>query len=92
MKQELKQVTVSRESLDEYAKSLGTVANQATRRLALLFNQGNGLAVLKVLKLGAFGNDPLTSDSPLNFIEQLNRTFTYLASIKASRQGDNLSD
>ena len=85
MKQGLKIITVNRESLDEYAKSLGTVANQATRRLALLFNQGNGLAVLKVLKFEEFGNDPLTPSSPLNFIEQLNQTFTYLASIKASR-------
>ena len=92
MKQELKQVTVSRESLDEYAKSLKMVANQVTRRLASLFNQGEGLEILKVLKFEEFGNDPLTPNSPLNFIEQLNRTFTYLASIKASRQGDNLSD
>ena len=85
MKQGLKIITVNRESLDEYAKSLEMVANQVIRKFDSLLNQGEGLAILKVLKFEEFGNDPLTPNSPLNFIEQLNQTFTYLASIKASR-------
>jgi len=85
MKQELKQITVSRESLGEYETRLGIVAQQTARRLSSLFSQKDGLAILKVLKFEEVGNDPLTANSPLNFIEQLNQTLTYLASIKASR-------
>ena len=35
------------------------------------------------MKFSPVGCDPLNSESPLNLIEQINQTFTYLASAKA---------
>jgi len=37
------------------------------------------------MKFSPIGCDPLNADAPLNLIEQLNQTFTYLASAKALR-------
>lgn len=35
------------------------------------------------MKFSPVGCDPLDADTPLNLIEQINQTFTYLASAKA---------
>jgi len=45
---------------------------------------GTGVQLLATLKFQKAGSDPL-SDRPLNFIEQINQTFTYLASCEAVR-------
>jgi hypothetical protein len=45
----------------------------------------NALHALWALKVQKTGCDPLDAESPLNLIEQLNQTFTYLASAKAVR-------
>lgn len=43
----------------------------------------NPLGALWQMKIGALGCDPLDADVPLNLIEQLNQTFTYIASARA---------
>lgn len=42
-----------------------------------------GLQALWKLKFSKAGCDPLSAETPLNFIEQLNQTFTYLATARA---------
>ena len=42
----------------------------------------NALHALWALKVQKTGCNPLDAESPLNLIEQLNQTFTYLASAK----------
>jgi hypothetical protein len=42
-------------------------------------------AVFTELRFHTRGRDPLDSARPLNLVEQLNQTFTYLASIQAAR-------
>ena len=41
------------------------------------------MAVLEALKFKQSGRDPLDPTKPLNMIEQLNQTFTYLVSVRA---------
>ena len=37
------------------------------------------------MKIASVGCDPLDANSPLNLIEQLNQTFTYIASVRAAK-------
>jgi len=66
-----------------HIESLAESAEHALARIAELDRTRGALAVLFNLKFQAIGCDPLSTDRPLNFIEQLNQTFTYLASFKA---------
>lgn len=43
------------------------------------------LSMLWALKAGSGGLDPIDSTRPLNFIEQLNQSFTYLATARAAK-------
>lgn len=51
---------------------------------ALAAHDGGGIALLHKLKFEQAGWQPLT-EAPLNFIEQLNMTFTCLATLRAAR-------
>ena len=44
------------------------------------------LRALWSMKVERIGCDPLDSDTPLNLIEQLNQTFTYVASARAAKE------
>ncbi len=55
-------------------------AESAVERLRGL--AGSPLELLGALKFQPVGSDPLTGE-PLNFVEQLNQTFTTLASFRA---------
>jgi len=71
---------------DEATAILKLVAVSATKALANLrqaTSEANALNVLWQMKVTPSGCDPLDADSPLNLIEQLNQTFTYIASAKA---------
>jgi hypothetical protein len=57
-------------------------ADAALKNLVQLHGSA-GLHALWSLKVHKSGCDPLNADSPLNLIEQLNQTFTYLASARA---------
>jgi hypothetical protein len=62
-------------------------ARSAERSLKELAST-SGREALKALwrmKVEAIGCDPMNADRPLNLIEQLNQTFTYIASARAAR-------
>ena len=48
-----------------------------------LVKQGDPLALLDAVKFDKMGWDPLEPARPLNFIEQVNQTFTALVSVRA---------
>lgn len=69
-------------------KILGRVAASAKKSLQQLQHLSSGADALKALwqmKVTPAGCDPLDADSPLNLIEQLNQTFTYIASSRAAK-------
>ena len=57
-------------------------ASAAAKALNELLIRESPLGVLRRLKFESVGRDPL-SDRPLNLIEQVNQTFTYLATFEA---------
>lgn len=59
-------------------------AEHALRQLASCSGP-NALQILWRLKVEAIGCDPMNTSRPLNLIEQLNQTFTYIASARATR-------
>lgn len=64
----------------------GSVAASAAMALQNVRSAANGSDAIKVLwqmKVAALGCNPLDAESPLNLIEQLNQTFTYIASARA---------
>jgi hypothetical protein len=73
----------------EEAEALeSSVAASAARALQNVRSAANGSDAIRVLwqmKVAAVGCNPLDAESPLNLIEQLNQTFTYLASARAVR-------
>ncbi|MFC3814494.1 hypothetical protein [Lysobacter sp. GCM10012299] len=60
-------------------------AAKALAKLADLHSASDVLHTLWSMKFKPVGFDPLDSESPLNIIEQLNQTFTYIASARALR-------
>lgn len=76
-------------SLEEVEDLVATVTKSAERALAELAvasERGSGLSALWSMKFLPVGRDPLDANSPLNLIEQINQTFTYLASARAVKQ------
>lgn len=60
-------------------------AERAMARILELHDPSAALRTLWEMKFRPVGCDPLDCDSPLNVIEQLNQTFTYIASARAVR-------
>lgn len=58
-------------------------AGQAISNIIALHNPSTALRTLWEMKFKPIGCDPLNLDIPLNIIEQLNQSFTYLASARA---------
>lgn len=54
------------------------------KSIITLISESSGAELLHSLKFYQSGKDPL-KERPLNFIEQLNQTFTYLVSIRATK-------
>ena len=64
---------------------VAAVTVSANKSLAQLSQLGaNGLQALWSMKVRPVGCDPLNSESPLNLIEQVNQSFTYIATAKAA--------
>lgn len=59
-------------------------AEQAQLRITEMSEETHAMGFMERLKFEKMGYDPLNSSRGLNFIEQLNQTFTYLASMKAA--------
>lgn len=64
---------------------ISAITRSATASITKLaqVSGSNALHALWTLKVQKTGCDPLDAESPLNLIEQLNQSFTYLASAKA---------
>lgn len=67
---------------------VAAVARSAVRALAKLegLRSTTALRALWSMKAESFGCDSLDADAPLNLIEQLNQTFTYIATARAAKQ------
>lgn len=73
------------EQVDELVTAVTRSAERALAGIARSAAEQHGLQALWSMKFSLVGCDPLDADSPLNLIEQVNQTFTYLASAKAVR-------
>ncbi len=75
-----KPISVARSDIEEHLESLRTSAEQTQIQIAELAGAEGPVEFLYQLKFNAIGCDPLKPSRELNLIEQLNQTFTYLAS------------
>ncbi|WP_137917108.1 hypothetical protein [Hydrogenophaga sp. 2FB] len=73
------------EQADEIERMVAESAHQALRALRRCEHAEESLSLLWKLKSGLGGLDPIDPKRPLNFIEQLNQSFTYLASARAAK-------
>lgn len=81
----MKEITLTDESqIEMYIESLVDAANEAQMRLMDIAGNHDGLMLLEKMKFEQVGCDPLEPERSLNLIEQVNQTFTYLASFKAA--------
>ena len=71
--------------LDRLEATIASAASATAGRLSDELKRPNALSVLARLKFSQAGCDPLDLERSLNFVEQLNQSFTYLASIEAAR-------
>ncbi len=69
--------------LDALVQAVTVSATTALAQISLLGS--DGLRALWSMKFEPVGCDPLDSESPLNLIEQLNQSFTYIASARATK-------
>ena len=73
------------QDLDQLIKSVRSAADRTVRALGdILSNEQDSLQVLSLMKFKEIGHHP-TDDRPLNIIEQVNQTFTYLVTLEAAR-------
>jgi len=72
-------------SADEANELISLATRSATKALAQVSELAgtDALSALWSMKVRPVGCDPLDADTPLNLIEQLNQTFTYIASARA---------
>lgn len=81
----MRKTIASVEDLDHLEKSVAAAAAATAEKLALQLTETHDLSALARLKFDQVGCDPLDITRALNFVEQLNQSFTYLASIEAAR-------
>ncbi|MGE0273772.1 MAG: hypothetical protein AB7H88_15250 [Vicinamibacterales bacterium] len=58
---------------------------QLSLQMLTMLDATDPLAALARIRFEPIGSDPLTPERRLNFVEQINQTFTYLASLEAAR-------
>lgn len=75
----------SRDDLDRLERSIAESATATAEHLFERLEKAKDLAELARLKFGEAGCDPLDMTRALNFVEQLNQSFTYLATIGGAR-------
>jgi len=71
---------------EDLEKAVVRSADKALTQITDLHGTSDVLKTLWTMKFRPVGCDPLDSDSPLNVIEQINQTFTYIASARAAKQ------
>lgn len=74
------------EEANALVAELSKSACHAVEQLKALIHEQEGLRVLENIKFQRIGCDPLDTGRPLNLIEQVNQTFTYLATAKAVKE------
>jgi len=74
------------QDLQHRIDTLNESARLACETLRKACGQANPLDVLAAVKFAQVGLDPLDSTRPLNFIEQVNQTFTCLAAFRATQE------
>lgn len=79
-----KKISISKSDIESYRESLLASAEHTQIQIAELAGTETPLEFLSQLKFQAIGCDPLDVSRPLNLIEQLNQTFTYLASFEGA--------
>lgn len=79
-----KQISITQSDIEEYRESLRASAEQTQIQIAELAGTESPLEFLCQLKFQSVGCDPLNISRQLNLIEQLNQTFTYLASLNGA--------
>ncbi len=79
-----KRLSVRRSEIEDYRKNLLASAKQTQIAIAELVGTEEPMAFLLRLKFQQVGCDPLNLSRQLNLIEQLNQTFTYLASFNSA--------
>jgi hypothetical protein len=75
-----KQISVTKSEIEDYKQCLRRSADQTQTKISGLARSTDSLEFMSQLKFQAIGCDPLNTSRQLNLIEQLNQTFTYLAS------------
>lgn len=70
--------------IEDHIEDITHAAEQAQLRITEMSENTHAMDFMERLKFEKMGYDPLNSDRNLNFTEQLNQTFTYLASMKAA--------
>ena len=79
-----KVATISnKDDIEELERKIRLSATKTSRVLSELLSQHDDLFVLNRLRFEAVGCDPVEENRPINFIEQLNQSFTYLVSLRA---------
>lgn len=81
MKQRLARSLADLETMEQ---AVLASAQTSLAKLQELLTRDGGLSALAALKFGEAVCDPLDSSRSLNLVEQLNQSFTYLASIAAT--------
>jgi hypothetical protein len=74
----------SKQQLYDLEDQVAASAASTAAALAETLKSHDGLGFLRRAKFMKSGCDPLASDRPLNLIEQINQSFTYLVSIRAA--------
>jgi hypothetical protein len=77
-----KRILYSADEASQIIESVTQSATKAMEQVAMLPKE-QALRSLWSMKIEQVGCDPLDDDAPLNLIEQLNQSFTYVASAKA---------
>ena len=75
----------SKEQVEEYIELIRHSANEAQIRLMEILEREDDIGFLERIKFDQIGFDPLDANRDLNLIEQVNQTFTYLASLRAAK-------
>ena len=73
------------QELDQLTQAVRAAADRTVRAVRdILSSESDSLQVLRLMKFSEIGHHPV-DDRPLNLIEQVNQTFTYLVSLEAAR-------
>ena len=81
-----KKITLHRiQDIDTYIEDLQSSAEKTQLKLAEISEKAEPMEFLYKMKFEAVGCDPFDTQRSLNLIEQLNQTFTYLASFRAAK-------